>query len=821
MPWGTSAPLAPVTLTSNQGSTATFTFKNCRNGWTYNGPRSTLLGDGNGNMMDGHVNSTLDGPYLFDMEATDIPFAVYDVIFYIGANKDQFGDGTGVINFNGGADRAFTLKPGTFNGTFTEMVNATTQGNYIVFRGVTGASFTTQTWGTGPNGFNHVGPCGFQIREAAIVGDTTTTLMSSPDGTGSYGNAVTFTATVGAFGVPATGRVTFKDGSAVLESSTLDGTGLASFTTSTLTVASHSITATGYALSGANAGNYVLAAQPTVPNASITPRPVQLTGTRTYDGTSSAAGLMISNKVGGDDLTLTGTADLASKDVGARGVVVNFATPTRVQHAKGNTGLNAAATISVSMGVAPAAGNTMIAVIATRGTSANIVSSINQTGVSNGTWVRAAQSNNTSMTTEIWYAPNMPSGAGTAVTINQATFRSAAVVMEYSGVLVASPLDQIAPGHSVGTSTDAVTGTITATTQANELWIGGIGFAHRTRTLGTILNSFTPVDNATSTNTTNSNNARVYALERIVNSTGSASSGGAISSSTQWAGTIATFKAASSSGLALAGTAKENYTLTGLTGSVEITPKALTLTATPAVIAKTYDGLTAATLTGATLRAAQAPGTGTTNDGTPYAGDAVTVVLSGTFDTKDAGSGKAVTSTSTLSGAQKGNYTLTQPVGISGEITPAGLTITVGNQSKTYGQTIVFGSGSTLFASSGLQNRETIGTVTLTCAGGDAAAAVAGSPYTISPSTATGGTFTAANYAISYASGVLTVNPAGQAITFGPLAAKTYGSGPFALTATADSELPVSYVIRINLRLNHLQPASSAWLAKPRCCSLT
>ena len=104
---------------------------------------------------------------LFDMEVTDIPFAVYDVIFYIGANQAQFGDGTGVIKFNGGAERAFTLKPGAFDGTFTEMVDATTQGNYIVFTGVTGSSFTTQTWGTGPDGFNHVGPFGFQIREAA------------------------------------------------------------------------------------------------------------------------------------------------------------------------------------------------------------------------------------------------------------------------------------------------------------------------------------------------------------------------------------------------------------------------------------------------------------------------------------------------------------------------------------------------------------------------------------------------------------------------------------------------------------------------------
>jgi hypothetical protein len=168
VPWQPAAPLAPVTLTSNKGSSATFTFKDCRNGYTYNGPRTTLLGDGNGNMMDAHVNSTLEGESnKFDMEVTNIPFAVYDVIFYIGANLPQFGDGTGVIKFNGGSERAFTLKPGAFDGTFTEMVDATTPGNYIVFTGVTGSSFTTQTWGTGPSGFNHIGPNGFQIRQAA------------------------------------------------------------------------------------------------------------------------------------------------------------------------------------------------------------------------------------------------------------------------------------------------------------------------------------------------------------------------------------------------------------------------------------------------------------------------------------------------------------------------------------------------------------------------------------------------------------------------------------------------------------------------------
>ncbi len=180
VPWGGGLQ-APVTLTSTKEATATFTLKYFRNGWTYNGPRSTLLGDGNGNMMDAHINSTLDGPYLFDMEVTEIPFPVYDVIFYLGANAAQFGDGTGVIVFNGGAERAFTIKQGAFDGTFTEMVDATTQGNYIIFKDVTGPSFTTQTWGTGgphwpegPAGFNHVGPCGFQIRDATPKGSVIT-----------------------------------------------------------------------------------------------------------------------------------------------------------------------------------------------------------------------------------------------------------------------------------------------------------------------------------------------------------------------------------------------------------------------------------------------------------------------------------------------------------------------------------------------------------------------------------------------------------------------------------------------------------------------
>jgi len=178
IPWEPSAPQDPCTITSNQGSEATFTLTDARNGGGYfwPQPRTTLLGDGNGDMMDGHANATEDedssGQAIVDMTVSDIPFAVYDVIFYIGSQEAQFGDGTGKFVFNGGAEQDFTLTSGIFNGTFTEIVDATTPGNYILYEGVKDSSFTVQMWG---NGFNHIGLCGFQFRQA------TPALAGSPD----------------------------------------------------------------------------------------------------------------------------------------------------------------------------------------------------------------------------------------------------------------------------------------------------------------------------------------------------------------------------------------------------------------------------------------------------------------------------------------------------------------------------------------------------------------------------------------------------------------------------------------------------------------
>src|SRR5207249_10259424 len=86
----------------------------------------------------------------------------------------------------------------------------------------------------------------------------------------------------------------------------------------------------------------------------------------------------------------------------------------------------------------------------------------------------------------------------------------------------------------------AVTGTTPTTTQGSEVWIGGIAFKDNSITLGSILNSFSSVGNASSSGGNANVNIGVYALERIATATGTASSGGTLSSAAQWAGDIAT-----------------------------------------------------------------------------------------------------------------------------------------------------------------------------------------------------------------------------------------------------------------------------------------
>ena len=117
------------------------------------------------------------------------------------------------------------------------------------------------------------------------------------------------------------------------------------------------------------------------------------------------------------------------------------------------------------------------------------------------------------------------------------------------------------------------------------------------------------------------------------------------------------------------------------------------------------------------------------------------------------------------------NYTITYDPGLL-TVNPAALTITANNISKSYGQVFTFTG--TEFGTTGLQNGESVGSATLTSAGTAGTANVAGSPYAITVSNATGGTFTPSNYTITYDPGLLTVNAAALTITANDIS-KSYG----------------------------------------------
>lgn len=92
----------------------------------------------------------------------------------------------------------------------------------------------------------------------------------------------------------------------------------------------------------------------------------------------------------------------------------------------------------------------------------------------------------------------------------------------------------------------------------------------------------------------------------------------------------------------------------------------------------------------------------------------------------------------------------------SSEVLAKALTITVSNRSKPFGTTLSLGPGQNGFSSTGLEGGQTIGSVTLSANGGTAA----NDPmdvYLLSPSEATGGTFSPSNYSITYRQGQLTV----------------------------------------------------------------
>ena len=124
--------------------------------------------------------------------------------------------------------------------------------------------------------------------------------------------------------------------------------------------------------------------------------------------------------------------------------------------------------------------------------------------------------------------------------------------------------------------------------------------------------------------------------------------------------------------------------------------------------------------------------------------------------------------------ANNSNYSISD---IDGTLstTQAALNITANNATKVFGQTVTFGG--TEFSSTGLQNGNSIGSVALTSVGSPPAATVLGSPYPIAASAATGGTFSANNYFITYSNGTMVVTAAPAPVPVPPVVNPPAGGG--------------------------------------------
>lgn len=199
-----------------------------------------------------------------------------------------------------------------------------------------------------------------------------------------------------------------------------------------------------------------------------------------------------------------------------------------------------------------------------------------------------------------------------------------------------------------------------------------------------------------------------------------------------------------------------NYSLSQPSGLTANITKA-TLTISVSANNKVYDGLTDATLSTPSLVGILLTDV-VTLGGSPVA----------TFADPDVANGISVglTGLYNISGTDANNYDLTQPSGLTANITQRNLTVTANNKNKVYGVTLSGASGSTAFSSSGLQNGETIGTVTIAYGTGAAATDAVGTySNEVTASAAVGGTFDINNYNVSYATGNIIVGTAPLTIT--------------------------------------------------------
>ncbi|MEO8022240.1 YDG domain-containing protein, partial [Polaromonas sp.] len=422
------------------------------------------------------------------------------------------------------------------------------------------------------------------------------------------------------------------------DAATLNGTaGIAAFSGDTVTVSGGSgtfvdknvgngkaVTVTGYTLGGADAGNYVIT-QPTGITANITPASLVVTGVgannKVYDTTTAAtlSGTAAVTALVGDVVAVggTGNGNFANKNVG-NGKVVTVTGYTLSGADAGN-----------------------YTVVQPTGVTANITpASLTVSGVSANnkvydTTTTATLSGTAAVTAMVGDVVTVGGGGGNFANKNVGNGKAVTVTGYTLG------------GADAGNYTVVQPTGLTANITPASLTVSGVGASNK-------------VYDTTATATLNGT-ASVAAFAGDTVTLGGTGSGTFANKN------VGNGKAVTVTGYTISGADAGNYVITQPTGvTANITPASLAVTGVGAAN-KVFDGTTAATLNG-------------TANVTALGTDVVTVSGSGSgsFANANVGNGKSVTVTGyTLSGADAGNYTAVQPVGLTAAITPAPVPVPV------------------------------------------------------------------------------------------------------------------------------------------------
>ena len=645
----------------------------------------------------------------------------------------------------------------TLTVTYSGFVNGDTQASLTTLPTVTTTGTSSSAIGTYPiSATGAVAPAYYNVTYVAgtlTITSKTLTITGLTANNKIYNGTTTATLTGTATlnGVVSPDVITLGGTSTSVFASANAGTGVA-------------VTVTVFTISGANSGNYTLT-QPTGFTANITAKTLTEAGAiasnKTYDGTTTATitGGTLTGVVSPDVVSVSSTGTFASASVGT-GITVTLAL----------TGANAGNYTLTQPGIT--ANITTKTLTVTGATASNKVYDRTTTAtITGGTLAGVVSPDVVSISaTGTFASANV--GTGIAVTLTLTGANAGNYTLTQPGITAnitakALTLPGAAAGNKVydGTTLATVTGgtlsgiispdqvTLNATcafASANvgtgialTFFIGGADAGNYTLTQPGATANIT-AKTLTETGATAAN--KVYDGTTTATITGGTLIG-VVSPDVVSVSTTGTFASANAGNgitvtIALTGSSAGNYTITQPGITANITPKALTITGL-IISNKSYDGTTTASISGTAALSGVIGSDVVTLGGTPTA----------VFASQNVATGISVTVTGyAISGASAGNYTLTQPGGLTANITTATLNIVATGPTKVNGtaQANLSGAGSVgYFNYYGTVPGESITSVTLTLS--NTAAQTAGSTYTVTPSLPIGaGGFNTSNYSITY-----------------------------------------------------------------------